>query len=204
MKMDDVKVIAWDFDGVLNNNIENGRFVWSRTFERDLGLPLADFHTYLFHGRFQQAMVGDADLKDLISDWLKTHDTAHSADDILDYWFARDALTDAQMLSCLKQVNIRGRRNIIATNNEVYRANYIEHDMGFSQHVDQIFAAGRMRIAKPSLDYFKHIEQALRLPPSAFLLIDDMAENIDAAWQAGWKAHHHTENNYTDLARILL
>ena len=31
-----LRVVAWDFDGVLNRNIENGVFAWSRQFEADL------------------------------------------------------------------------------------------------------------------------------------------------------------------------
>ncbi|MDJ0921995.1 MAG: hypothetical protein QNI84_12780 [Henriciella sp.] len=56
-----VKVVAWDFDGVLNNNVENGEFVWSRSFEQDLGLSHASFGAYLFRGRFREAMAGRAD-----------------------------------------------------------------------------------------------------------------------------------------------
>ncbi len=203
MSLSDVKVIAWDFDGVLNRNIEDGVFIWSRDFERDLGLPLQSFHTFLFKGRFQQAMRGDADLKAMLSDWLSLHDTAHSAQDILDYWFNKDALPDANMLGYIQQLSTRNLTNIIATNNEIHRAEFIEDRMGFGGLVDHLFAAGRMRTAKPDLSYFRHIEAALNLPSRAFLLVDDMAENIEAAQLAGWQAHHHRECAYRDLEQLL-
>ena len=202
MPLAGVKVIAWDFDGVLNNNIQDGAFIWSRNFERDLGLPIRAFATYLFKGRYQQAMRGEADLKTIISDWLNDQDTNHAADHILDYWFTRDALPDLKMLTYLEHASARNLINIIATNNEIHRARFIEEDMGFGDRVDHFFAAGRMRTAKPEPAYFKHIESTLSLPPDVFLLIDDMSENIQAAKCAGWKAHHHDAGDYAALEDI--
>lgn len=68
LDLEAVRVIAWDFDGVLNNNIENGVFAWSRNFEQDLGLSLHSFSSYLFAGRFQKAMVGQACLVELVTE----------------------------------------------------------------------------------------------------------------------------------------
>ncbi len=203
MPLDGIRVIAWDFDGVLNCNIQNGALVWSQNFERDFGLPVQSFAKFLFQGRFQRAMIGAGDLKQDVSEWLMLHETPHTADDILAYWFAKDALPDMQMLNYLKQMSGRDLINIIATNNEALRADYIEHEMGIGVLVDHFFAAGRMQIAKPDIAYFKHIEAALDLPPSAFLLIDDMSDNVDAARLSGWQAHHYRAEDYTELERAL-
>ncbi|MCF6329633.1 MAG: HAD-IA family hydrolase [Henriciella sp.] len=203
MPLDGIRVIAWDFDGVLNSNFQNGKLVWSQNFERDLDLPLRSFAQFLFKGRFQRAMIGAGDLRQYVRDWLILHETAHTADDILAYWFARDALPNQQMLGYLEQMSRRDLINIIATNNEILRAHYIEHDMGIGAWVDHFFAAGRMQIAKPDISYFRHIEAALDLPPSAFLLIDDLSENVDAARQSGWQAHHFRAEDYTALERVL-
>ena len=51
-----IKAIAWDFDGVLNRNIVDGRFVWADTLEDDLGISVAAlqkgiFNSTLFAGR---------------------------------------------------------------------------------------------------------------------------------------------------------
>ncbi|MEO0551066.1 MAG: HAD-IA family hydrolase [Pseudomonadota bacterium] len=203
MITDAVQVIAWDFDGVLNNNIENGQFVWSKTFEQDLGLSHDAFASYLFKGRFHEAMAGKADLRQLVSDWLSDQVTRHSADDILHYWFHRDARPDDRVLAMTERLAERGLINIMATNNEVHRTAFIERDMGFGDRMDHIFAAGRMGKVKPQLSYFEHIQETLNLPPGAFLLIDDIAENTDAAERAGWLAHHHKEGAYERLEDIL-
>lgn len=188
-----VQVIAWDFDGVLNRNVEKGVFAWSRGFERDLGLSLQSFSSFLFGGRFQQAMVGEACLVELVTEWSETNGAEGRAAEILDYWFRQDDLPDARTLDMFAPLSARGLRHVMATNNEVHRTRYIETDMGFGSRMERIFAAGRMRLAKPDTAYFSHIEDELGLPPSAFLLVDDMEENVQAARRRGWQAFHFGE-----------
>ena len=198
-----VKIVAWDFDGVLNRNVENGIFAWSRNFERDLGLSLTSFSSHLFGGRFQKAMVGEACLVELVTDWTKQNGAEGRADEILSYWFREDALPDHDTLAIVRALKGRGVRNVMATNNEIHRTNYIETDMGFGAHVDRIFAAGRMRVAKPDAAYFDHIGTELGADPSEMLLVDDMHENILAARGCGWQAFHFTAGAHGELAAAL-
>ena len=200
---DAVKVVAWDFDGVLNRNIEDGVFAWSRDFERDLGLSLESFSSFLFQGRFQRAMVGEACLKELVTEWAEANEAAGREAEILDYWFTRDALHDPIVLSMVDTLRLRGVSNVMATNNEIHRTAFIESVMGFSDHMDRIFAAGRMGVAKPDPAYFRHIEQALGYQGAEVLLIDDLSENVTAARSLGWQTFHFTEDAHDLLAEAL-
>lgn len=198
-----VKIVAWDFDGVLNRNIENGIFAWSRDFERDLGLSLKSFSAHLFGGRFQKAMVGEACLVELVTEWSEQNGAEGRAGEILSYWFSRDALPDHDTLAIVRALKGRGVRNVMATNNEIQRTNYIETEMGFDVHMERIFAAGRMRVAKPDIAYFEHIETELGADPAEMLLVDDTHENILAARRRGWQAFHFTEGAHAELAGAL-
>lgn len=198
-----VQVIAWDFDGVLNSNIENGVFAWSRNFEQDLGLSLHSFSSYLFAGRFQKTMVGQACLVELVTEWAEANAAAGRAAEILDYWFERDALPDHRTLALFEPLKARGVRHVMATNNEIHRTSYIETTMGFGERVERIFAAGRMGIAKPDTDYFAHIEMELEIAPESLLLVDDMEENVAAARRRGWQAFHFTEGAHDLLEQTL-
>lgn len=75
--------------------------------------------------------------------------------------------------------------------------------MGFARYVDHIFSAGRMRIAKPDKRYFSYIEEALKTDSSNIVLIDDVAENIEAARLAGWKAVHFRQDDHIALETAL-
>ncbi len=199
----DLRIIAWDFDGVLNRNVIDGRFVWSQTIERDLGLPLRSFSQYMFKGRFQQAMIGEADLRMLIGDWLAEEGFDSSPEAIMSYWFDADARPDKRMLSILDRMSAQGIVNVMATNNEIHRTQYIEHDMGFGEKMDRIFAAGRMRMAKPDVDYYHHITDALGVSADQIMLVDDLEENTMAARELGWHAHHYRFDGYDALETAL-
>lgn len=198
-----LKVVAWDFDGVLNRNIEQGTFLWSKTFEQDLGLSLQSFSHYLFGGHFQKAMVGEACLKDLVTEWSEQNGASGRAGEILDYWFRTDAMPDHDTLGIVRGLKARGIGNVMATNNEVHRTHFIEHEMGFGAHMDRIFAAGRMKIAKPDTAYFAHIEETLELDPGHILLVDDLHENVLAARGRGWQTFHFTPGSHAELAEAL-
>ena len=203
LDLDAVQVIAWDFDGVLNANIQQGVFAWSRDFERDLGLSLQSFSSYLFGGRFQKAMVGQACLVDLVAEWAAANGADGRAPEILDYWFTRDALPDDRTLAFFEPLSARGLRHVMATNNEVHRTSFIEEAMGLGARMERIFAAGRMCFAKPDAAYFRHIEDELGLAPQAFLLVDDLEENVAAARQCGWQAFHFDDSAHDRLGRAL-
>lgn len=198
-----IAVVAWDFDGVLNRNVERGVFAWSRHFERDLGLSINSFSAHLFGGRFQKAMVGEACLIEIVTEWTERNGAHGRAGEILDYWFDSDALPDHDTLAIVGALKAQGVRNVMATNNEVHRTAYIETRMGFHAHVERIFAAGRMRVAKPDAAYFAHIEDELQADPATLLLVDDMHENVLAARGRGWQTFHFTEGSHARLAAEL-
>jgi putative hydrolase of the HAD superfamily len=196
------KLIAWDFDGVLNANIRNGVFQWMTTFEADTGMPIRSLADFLFTGRFQKAMVGEADLHELVGEWATQEGVPERAGEIVDYWFDKDHIPDLETLKIVQRARRAGIKNVIATNNEVYRADWIE-EMGFGEHMHHVFAAGRMRLAKPDLAYFAHIEDTLQVSGSHVILVDDMKENVEAARAHGWNAFHFTSGCHDRLSHVL-
>lgn len=194
-------LIAWDFDGVLNRNVIDGALIWARDFETDLGAPLADFQNYVFRsGRFRDVLIGKRDLRTVVANWIATAKLDHSPEDILDYWFAKDAHTDVEILALLKSIQCR---HVIATNNEAHRARFILQDMGFSSVVEHMFAAGPMGTAKPSPEFFKQIEEWSGLPADRLVLIDDADANIKAAAKRGWQTFLFSDETRAGLAAWL-
>ena len=134
-----MKLIAWDFDGVLNRGFDGGFHLWQSSFEADLGISAEIFTTYMFSPPgFAEVLIGQRDLIDLLADYVEAHQVPHTPAALLDYWLPKDARTDRQVLDWLQKCQIPG---VIATNNEGHRANYIWHNMGFSNHLQHIFAS---------------------------------------------------------------
>lgn len=197
------KAIAWDFDGVLNRNVVDGRFVWSDTLENDLGISVQSFQEGVFNHTFHDVISGKVDLKVHVQSWLKAHNHSLNADDLLSYWFAKDDLPDPLTQSLLEPLSQQGIRQVIATNNEHHRTTYIEQTFGIGKHVSRIFSSGRMGHAKPDVAFFRHISDTLELPAEDLLLIDDSAANVEAAGALGWDTFHFTEDSRTELASYL-
>ena len=92
--MPNYKLIAWDFDGVLNANVENGVFRWMSTFEADMGLPIRSLSEFLFTGRFQKAMVGEADLHELVGEWTLALEMGAVLEDLAGTIHAHPTMTE--------------------------------------------------------------------------------------------------------------
>ena len=196
-----MKLVAWDFDGVLNRGYEGGFHLWQQSFEQDLGVSAKTFTDFMFSGpRFAQVLTGQGDLLTLLSDYVTTHAVPHKAKTLLDYWLSKDANADEQVLDWLAACTVPG---VIATNNETHRADYIWHSMGFSGRMRHIFASGRMGVKKPDAGFFQRIEDWAGLPPADILLIDDAAANIAAAAARGWQVFHFTNDTRHDLPALL-
>lgn len=185
------KLVAWDFDGVLNRNIVDGEFVWHRDFEADLGVNLHSFEAFHFRsGRFAEVLRGERDLRDLIAAWVATEGFDLTPDTVLDYWFAKDDLPDTELVALVETLSCR---QIIATNNEARRKAYIRDAAGWGARVEAIFAAGPMGVAKPDPEFFARIERWSGVAPDEILLVDDCARNIGVAQARGWQVFHFTD-----------
>ena len=94
-----MKLIAWDFDGVLNRGYQGGFFRWQQTFEADLGVSAKVFTDFVFtESNFVTVLTGQRDILDVLQDWITTHDVPHEAGFVLDYWLSKDAHADEQVL----------------------------------------------------------------------------------------------------------
>ena len=196
-----MKLIAWDFDGVLNKGHQGGFDAWQAEFEADLGVSAAMFTDFVFSdGKFNAVLNGERDLLDLLTDYTKTHAVPHAPETVLDYWLTKDAVVDPQVLGWLTACPIQG---VIATNNEQRRADYMWEVMGFKAHMAKIFASGPLGVKKPDGRFFAAIEEWSGLPPADILLIDDAEKNIHAASARGWQTFHFTDATRHDLPAVL-
>ena len=199
--MEQKPIMVWDFDGVLNANIVDGRFVWADTLAQDWGVDRDALAAHVFRrDRMQQIMRGQLDLRDVLAEWGRLAGQDFDPDAFLDYWFARDAHPDASVVTHLTRHDMR---HVIGTNNEARRAAYIETAMGFGARVERIFASGRMGCAKPDDAYFAQIEMWSGAPAPAHALVDDTAANVTAAQARGWRAFHFTDATRADLPAFL-
>ena len=194
--MSKIEAIVWDFDGVLNKNARNRHFFWTDRFEEDFGHCPMEFEAHVFHNGGDALARGDIDIPEKLQAWADHVDFAHSVDDLIEYWYARDLFPDQTLLDMITELDKHGLHQVIGTNSAPHRARWVEHDIGFGNHVSKVYASGHLGVCKPYPDFFAHIEDDLRLPGANILLIDDFAENVEGARAHGWQAHHYEWEGY--------
>jgi HAD superfamily hydrolase (TIGR01509 family) len=195
--LQNIHTIVFDFDGVLNRNYDERGFIWSRELHKEFGISGAQLDAALFGAQnFADILVGKVDLHDALEKILKDHGCAHAVEDFATYWFENDLAPCKGMLTLIDDLRARGIPCVIGTNNEPRRAAFLWERL-LKNHTDGIYTAGVMGIAKPDVAFFHHIQAALKVEDAMRLLfIDDIAENVAGAKDAGWQALQ-----YGDYAR---
>ena len=194
-------LVVWDFDGVLNRNLPQETYVWAASLAADRGHDPVSFEEVVFgSGKFAEVMRGRLDLRDVVADWLSQEGAEDDPDAFLSHWFEHEAAADAEAGRWLDLCPVR---KVIGTNNEVRRAEYIAHVMGFGARVERVFASGQLGVVKPEPGFYQAIEAWAGVPGPRILLIDDNASYIAGAHRQGWGGFHFTDATRHRLPGIL-
>ncbi len=198
-----VDTIVWDFDGVLNRNIINGEFIWQEGFEDEFGHSIDTFSDMIFNKDFRKVLIGEVGLLEVMTDWASTVGYMGDLRNVIEFWFQNDYNLDDRVMGLLNESKRANIRNVIGTNNEEMRTQFIAEDLGFSDRVERIFASGMIGAAKPDEDFYDMVSDELSVEPDEILLIDDSLENCEAAEASGWQAHWFDGEDYAGLeARV--
>jgi putative hydrolase of the HAD superfamily len=111
-----------------------------------------------------------------------------SSERLAAYWFERDAVLDRQLLDDLAALRANGVALHLATVQEHQRADYLWTTLGFRERFDAMHYAADLGCGKPDPAFFAKVADRTGLAPAEMLLIDDRAENVEAARVAGWGA----------------
>ncbi|WP_036349102.1 HAD-IA family hydrolase [Microvirga sp. BSC39] len=177
-----------DVDGVLvHGRPEDGRH-WSTSLEADLGISAEDLHWEFFAVHWGDIIIGRAMLTDRLPLALQMIAPHLTVDQLINYWFTKDTRLDEKLLRDLMQLRSSGFQLHLATNQEHLRAKYLLDELGLAKHFDSIQYSAQIGAKKPELEFFRAAALRTSLSPDEILLIDDVAENIEAAKEAGWRA----------------
>ncbi len=181
-----IKAVLFDADGVL---LTGERF--SRKLAKDYGIS-TDITEPFFKGPFKECIIGNADLKELLPQYLQKWGWQKSVDDFLDEWFESEHKIDEQLVQYIQDLRKKGIKCYLATNQEKYRVQYMLDKMGFSECFDKVYASSHLGHRKPAMEFYSKVVEDLGLEKSQILFWDDTSENIDAANQFGLKAELYT------------
>lgn len=188
MSKTDKPVLLIDVDGV----ILTGTPPWWIHLERDFGFDKASLHRFFFAPYWADIVTGKDDLTRRLSQALRAMDAQVSAAELRDYWFAKDATANPEMLRWIGGQREAGHKVMLATNQDHSRAAYLMDRVDLGACCDGIYYSAALGVAKPDPQFFQMIAAREGRPCRDLILIDDTAENVAAARDAGLTAHHFT------------
>ena len=195
------KAFLWDADGVLTVPEE----YYSIQFAKKLGLD-PDVFTPFFTDDFPKAIVGQADLKQLIwknRDLWQIH-TKSEINPLLQDWFTKEHIINTEAVALLKKMQSNGVVTALAINQERYRGNYMKTEM--FPYMDHFFVSAEVGTKKPNPGFFEHCWNTLVASihvdqRSEVLFIDDTPSHVEAARKYGFTAHYF--QNTPELKKFL-
>jgi putative hydrolase of the HAD superfamily len=182
-----IKVVVFDADGV----VITGTTRLSERLEKEYGIS-KEMTAPFFTGKFQDCLVGKADLKEEITKFLPEWGWKGTLEGFLKVWFEGEHAISEPIIEEVHKLKSRGIRCFIATNNEKYRTEYITKDMGFGDIFEYVFSSGNVGHLKHDVAHFEHIMQKIGpIDPGEILFWDDDEKNVATARKAGWNAEFY-------------
>lgn len=158
-----------------------------------------------FAGDFQEALVGRADLKELI---VKHRDVWQWYGDpaiLLAKWFEAENYIDQALLADLQRLRQAGVPVFMATDQEKYRAAYIR-DVMFPGMFDGFFVSCELGHEKNQPEFFAAVLKRLmpdfpELKPAEIMFFDDSEAKVLTARNSGIHAEVYTDRG--QIERLL-
>lgn len=195
-----IKAVVFDADGVVINS--PGYF--SVQYEKEFGVP-NEILLPFFKGKFQDCVVGKADLKEelklLLGDW-KWQGTV---EELLQYWFKAEHYIDERMTAEIARLRKKGIKCYLGTKQEKYRTEYIRKNMGFGEIFDGIYSSCEMGCKKPDKKFFEIISDDLKresgIEPNEIMYWDNDEANVNSAKELGWQSYFY--KNFEKFEKII-
>jgi putative hydrolase of the HAD superfamily len=193
------RALMVDVDGVVVIRPDGRR--WDADMAADLGVEPADLQRAFFERHWPAIVIGKARIEDRLPSALAQIAPHLTAEDLIAYWFAKDACLNLDLLDDLAALRATGTPLHLATVQDHRRADYLWTTLGFRDRFDGLHHSAALGCAKPDLAYFQAVAARLALPSADLLLIDDSPRNVAAAIKAGWQARLWTGEQ--TLAEVL-
>jgi len=177
-----VKAVIFDVDGMV---VITDMF--SVQYHKDYGV-LSEVLLPFFKNEFQPCLIGKADLKEVIKDYLPKWGWKGNVEEFLNYWFNAENHIDQRVVEVINKLKKSGIKCFLATNQEKYRTQYLRKEMGFENIFDQVFSSAEVGNKKSQPEFFDFILKKTGLNKDEIQFWDDTDKNVASAKEYGFDA----------------
>ncbi len=178
MTMD--KIILIDADGVLLK--KHGLF--SEKFATEYNIPIEKVIPF-FKNEFRECQVGSKDIKVVLPPYLKEWGWQKSVDEFLQYWFETDTVVDEEVMSKLEEFLKQGIVSYLVTDQEKYRAKYINEVLNLKHRLSGCFFSCDLGVSKSDPKFFEKLIVMNNIDRKFYIYFDDEEKNIEIAREVG-------------------
>ncbi len=140
-----------------------------------------------FANAFTPALLGHADVLDLLPTYLKDWGWRFSSEEFLRQWLLSEREVRPDVINLAVSARQAGYVTGLATNQERRRGAYLRHEMQLEQRFDHCFISSELGVMKPQAEYFRKVTEILGVAPAQIIFLDDQQHYLDAASAFGWK-----------------
>jgi putative hydrolase of the HAD superfamily len=186
-----IKTIIFDSDGVITTSK-----LFSEDLEKEHGIKAEKLIPF-FKSIFQKCLTDEADLKEELKNYIEDWGWKGTIDELTDFWFNSGHEIDDQVMTKIKELQDKGIKCYVATNQEKYRTEYMRKEMGFADIFEEVWSSADVGLMKPNEDFFENIFEKInkveKTKKDEVLFFDDDIDNVQGAKNFGIDSHLYTD-----------
>ncbi|MEV8378208.1 HAD-IA family hydrolase [Kribbella sp. NPDC056861] len=198
MPLETIDTVLFDADGV----IQRGTVDWRLALSSYVPVGSGDDFVNDLMVSERPSIAGKGDFREAVAEVLQRWSATGSLENVLQLW--REFEADQVVVGWIQQLRAAGIGCHLATNQQAFRRAIMHDERRYGDWFDQTFYSCDLGLAKPDPAYFKAILTAVDRPGSSVLFIDDNADNIEGARQAGVHAELYDLDQGPEVLRELL
>ena len=183
-------VVALDVDGVLLDPGRGGRGPWQVAFSQQFEVDASQLDQAYFRLAWRNVIVGRDPIESTLAAAMQALGWDIDVEDALRCWFEADFVAQSAVVDAANDWSRRGIRVVLATNQEIRRAQYIEPRLAALIPLGGIAFSGALGLLKDDPAFYAAAERQLGITPerTSVVFVDDTEANVEAARRHGWRS----------------
>jgi putative hydrolase of the HAD superfamily len=183
-------VVALDVDGVLLDPARDGRGPWQVAFSQQFGVDADLLDQAYFRRSWPEVIVGRQAVETTLAAAMQDLGWDIGVEDALRCWLEADFVVDPEVVEAANHWSRDGIRVVLATNQEIRRARYLEQRLATLFPLSGMACSGAIGILKGDPAFYAASERQLEIAPdrTSVVFLDDTQSNVEAAGRHGWKS----------------